>query len=105
MARERVSCHCRICDQPICSSINEWVSVTNTYSTYANADSYSQTGLTALNQIRPGATDSELEGCSLQPLNCSACKAGLGIKCVETPEEKERYRYVYVHIITLYHLI
>jgi hypothetical protein len=94
MPGERVSCHCRVCDQPICTSSNEWVSVTNSYSTYTNAEAFSQTGLTAVNQIRPGATDSELEGCSVQPLQCSACKTGLGIKCVETPQEKEQYKYV-----------
>lgn len=94
MSHNRVDCYCQQCNLLICSYRNEWIQVSNTYSTYENPEAYTQPGLTVSGEIRHGATDSGLEGCSVQPLRCDVCKSALGVKCVRAPEGKAEYKYV-----------
>lgn len=57
----------------------------SSYSTYENASYFSHPGLEQVDQKRPGAANSELEGCVVCPLKCKQCKALVGVKCVEAP--------------------
>lgn len=96
MSQNRVDCYCQQCNLLICSCRNEWIKISNTYSTYENPEAYTQPGLTVSGEIRQGAMDSGLEGCSVQPLPCDVCKTTLGVKCVRAPEEKIEYKYVLI---------
>ena len=96
MSQNRVDCYCQQCNLLICSCRNEWIQISNTYSTYESSEAYTQPGLTVSGEIRQGAINSGLEGCSVQPLRCDVCKTTLGVKCVRAPEEKTEYKYVLI---------
>lgn len=96
MSHNRVDCYCQQCNLLICSCTNEWIQISITYSTYENLEAYTQPGLTVSGEIRHVATDSGLEGCSVQPLRCDVCKTALGVKCVRAPEGKTEYKYVLI---------
>ena len=94
MSSDRVDCYCRKCNLFICSYQNAWLQISNTHSTYEVSSLYSQNGLKAIGEVRHGAMDSGLEGCSLQSLRCDVCNTVLGLKCIRAPEGKEFYKYV-----------
>lgn len=86
---EIISCNCKICSSVCCISSNEWIEVSSSYSTYVNVAYFSHPGLELVEPKRPGSKNSELEGCSVQPLRCTKCKTGMGVKCVDGPKEKK----------------
>lgn len=89
MARaETISCHCNECNILICISLNEWVEVSASYSTYEHPGAFTDPGLELVEQIREGSKNSELQGCFVKPLRCYGCKTPLGVRCVEAPVEK-----------------
>jgi hypothetical protein len=83
---------CRTCHTHICTYINEWIEITKTYSTFENAISYMGFEIVVLDEERSGYKDSELEGCTLQPLSCKRCRKIVGSICVWAPEGKEQYK-------------
>lgn len=87
---ELIACACKICDKTLCISTNEWLEVSNSYSTYGNSLAFSHPGLEQVEQKRAGSKHSELEGCFVKPLRCAGCKTGIGVKCVEAPFEKRQ---------------
>lgn len=89
MARvERISCHCNECDILICIASNDWIEVSNSYSTYDRPGAFTEAGLEQVEQIREGSKGSQLEGCLVKPLRCSSCKTALGVRCVKAPVEQ-----------------
>lgn len=86
---EIISCNCKICSSVCCISSNEWIEVSSSYSTYVNVAYFSHPGLELVEPKRPGSKNSELEGCSVQPLRCTKCKTGMGVKCVDGSKEKK----------------
>lgn len=85
---ETISCHCNECHILICISFNDWIEISNSYSTYARPGGFTDPGLEQVEHIRQGSKDSELEGCLVKPLRCHRCKTPLGVRCVEAPAEK-----------------
>ena len=59
---------------------------------------FSHPGLEQTGQKRPGSKDSELEGCTVQPLQCKKCRESVGVKCTSVPPDKEMHRYVRISI-------
>lgn len=92
MAQELFSYSCESCNTHICTYSNEWVEISETYSTYENPQNYAEVGLERVKLDRAGSKDSELERCTLRPLRCKRCQTGLGLLCVRAPEEKKRYQ-------------
>ena len=86
---EIISCNCKICSNVLCISSNDWTEVSSSYSTYVNVAYFSHPGLELVEPRRPGSRESELEGCTVQPLRCAKCKTGMGVKCVDGPREKK----------------
>ncbi|KAF6236636.1 hypothetical protein HO173_005417 [Letharia columbiana] len=85
---ETISCQCNECNILICISLNDWIEVSTSYSTYESPGAFTDPGLEMVEQIREGSKDSELEGCLVKPLRCHRCKTTLGVRCVEAPVEK-----------------
>ena len=85
---ETIECLCKECNILLCISSNDWVEVSNSYSTYERPGPFTDPGLELVEQIREGSKDSELEGCLVKPLRCYSCKTPLGVRCVEAPVEK-----------------
>ncbi len=89
-----ITCCCKNCHTLLCVSTNHWTEITSSYATYDVAVLFSHPGLEQLGPTRPGSKESELEGCTVQPLNCIKCKDSIGVKCVGVVPEKEIHRYV-----------
>jgi len=86
--QELISLSCITCSTILCISSNSFKEVSTSYSTYENASYFSHPGLEQVEQKRPGAPNSQLEGCVVCPLRCKECKAAVGVKCVEAPNSK-----------------
>lgn len=90
----QVNCHCTGCNYKICATYNSWVSISNTLFTYEDSRQYVEHQLETVQQGRDGSPQSELERCFVKPVRCKICRVGLGVRCVETPEDKIQLRYV-----------
>ena len=88
-----VTGRCKTCDAVLCITPNEWTEFTPSYSTYSNKELYSHPGLEQINQNRPGLKDSDLDGCTVQALQCRQCGEQIGAKCVAVVLGKEQYLY------------
>ena len=91
MAQELFKYYCKTCKTHACTYINEWVEISNTYSTFEDDSKYTEIGLERVKQYRYGSKDSELERCTLWPLRCSECHTGLGSYCFGGPYDKTQY--------------
>ena len=86
------TCFCKHCNTLLCVSLNNWTEVTSSYATYDVVSMFSHPGLEEKGQTRPGSRDSELEGCTVQPLHCKGCRESAGVKCTVVPPGKEIHR-------------
>lgn len=85
---ETIECLCNECNILLCISLNDWIEVSTSYSTYERPGAFTDPGLEPVEQIREGSKDSELDGCLVKPLRCYGCKTLLGMRCVEAAVEK-----------------
>lgn len=89
-----INCHCKGCNYKICTTLNSWIAVSTTLFTYEDSKQYFEHHLETIQQLRDGSPQSELEGCVVKLTRCKICRVGLGVRCVETPEDKVHFRYV-----------
>jgi len=90
----QVNCHCVGCNHKMCTSANSWIPVSNSHCTYEDPRKFVEYQMETLQQVREGAPDSQLEGCSVSPVRCKTCRATVGVRCVDAPEGRARFRYV-----------
>ncbi len=92
MVSELFKYFCKSCNTHVFTNNNEWIEISETYSTFENAICYMGYEIEVVHQDRYGSKDSELEGCTLQPLQCKRCHDVLGSICVWAPEEKKQHK-------------
>ena len=81
-----------VCGNVLCTYLNAWLQISTTYFTYEYPELYTEQGLVPTHPPRSGSKDSELEGCTMLPLNCKTCNVTVGVKCIEAAAGRLKYK-------------